>query len=141
MRDFVPAGRRIDYFPIPNSKCAVLHIPVISLLQNGPPARRSEPDWRKEGASAAADVTDEQSRQPIFNATRRDAAGWRFFCVARSAGMNPDTGASLAPRKTANWPAATSPVYARRHTGSFIEFYGPQWNRDKELPSGPLVRW
>ena len=111
-------------------------------VQNGPPAKRSEPNLPKEGASAAADVTDERRRRRlIFNATRRDAAGWRFFCVARSARMNSDMGASLGPRKTANRPAAASPVYARRHNGSFIEFCGPLWNRDKELPSGPLVRW
>src|SRR6202047_2060512 len=35
--------------------------------QNGPPARRSEPDWRMEGAYLNRYVTDEQrSRPPIF---------------------------------------------------------------------------
>jgi hypothetical protein len=44
------------------------------------------------------DVTDEQrSRRPIFNATPRAAAGWLFFRVARSARIDPDMGASLAP--------------------------------------------
>ncbi|HEV3210561.1 MAG TPA: hypothetical protein VGY91_09860 [Chthoniobacterales bacterium] len=44
------------------------------------------------------DVTDEQrSRRPIFNATRKAAAGWLFFYVARSARIDPDMGASLAP--------------------------------------------
>src|SRR6266446_4488061 len=44
-------------------------------VQNGPPARRSEPDWRKEGAYLNRYVTDEQrSRRPIFNATLRAAA-------------------------------------------------------------------
>jgi hypothetical protein len=50
-----------------------------------PQARRSEPDWRKEGAYLSGSVTDEQrSRRPIFNATLRAAAGWLFFRVARS---------------------------------------------------------
>src|SRR5258708_16591186 len=41
---------------------------------NGPPARRSEPDWRKEGAYLNRYVTDEQRRRrPIFNATLRAA--------------------------------------------------------------------
>jgi len=63
------------------------------------------------------DVTDEQrGRRPIFNATLRAAAGWLFFRVARSARMDQDMGASLAPWKTANWPAAASPLYARRYT-------------------------
>jgi hypothetical protein len=44
------------------------------------------------------DVTDEQrSRWPIFGATLRAAAGWLFFRVARSALINSDMGASLAP--------------------------------------------
>ena len=39
--------------------------------QNGPPARRSEPDWRMEGAYLNRYVTDEQrSRRPIFIATK-----------------------------------------------------------------------
>ena len=43
-------------------------------------------------------VTDEQrSRRPIFNATLWAAAGWLFFRVARSARINSDMGASLAP--------------------------------------------
>ena len=53
-------------------------------VQNGPPARRSEPDWQKE-AYLNRYVTDEQrSRRPIFNATLRAAADWLFFRVARS---------------------------------------------------------
>src|SRR6266478_2030224 len=60
-------------------------------VQNGPPARRSEPDWRKEGAYLNRYVTDEQrSRRPIFNATLRAAAGWLFFRVARSLRINLD---------------------------------------------------
>ena len=44
-------------------------------VQNGPPARRSEPDWRLEGAYLKRYVTDEQrNRRPIFNATLRAAA-------------------------------------------------------------------
>jgi hypothetical protein len=51
-----------------------------------------------EGAYLNRYVTDEQrSRRPIFNATLRAAAGWLFFPVARSARMDPDLGASLAP--------------------------------------------
>jgi hypothetical protein len=39
------------------------------------------------------DVTDEQrSRRPIFNATLWAAVGWLFFCVARSARIDPDNG-------------------------------------------------
>src|SRR6201987_577454 len=53
--------------------------------QNGPPARRSEPDWRKEGAYLNGYVTDEQrSRRPIFIATLWAVASWLFFRVARS---------------------------------------------------------
>jgi hypothetical protein len=53
--------------------------------QNGPPARRSEPDWRLEGAYLNGYVTDEQrSRRPIFIATLRAVASWLFFRVARS---------------------------------------------------------
>ena len=37
------------------------------------------------------DVTDKQrGRRPIFNATLRAAAGWLFFCVARSLRINLD---------------------------------------------------
>jgi hypothetical protein len=51
-----------------------------------------------EGAYLDRYVTDEQrGRRPIFNATLRAAASWLFFRVARSARMDPDTGASLAP--------------------------------------------
>src|SRR6266478_1466227 len=60
-------------------------------VQNGPPARRSEPDWRKEGAYLNRYVTDEQrGRRPIFNATLRAAAGRLFFRVARSSRINLD---------------------------------------------------
>ena len=53
--------------------------------QNGPPARRSEPDWRMEGAYLNRYVTDEQrSRRPIFIATLWAGASWLFFRVARS---------------------------------------------------------
>src|SRR6202140_3211745 len=48
--------------------------------QNGPPARRSEPDWRMEGAYLNRYVTDEQrSRRPIFIATLWAGASWLFF--------------------------------------------------------------
>src|SRR6476646_10000822 len=47
--------------------------------QNGPSARR------EEGAYLNRYVTDEQrGRRPIFIATLWAAAGWLFFCVARS---------------------------------------------------------
>src|ERR1700740_269808 len=53
--------------------------------QNGPPARRSEPDWRKEGAYINGYVTDEhRSRRPIFIPTLWAVASWLFFRVARS---------------------------------------------------------
>ena len=60
-------------------------------VQNGPPARRSEPDWRREGAYLNGSVTDEQrGRRPIFNATLRAVAGWLFFRVARALRINLD---------------------------------------------------
>jgi hypothetical protein len=60
-------------------------------VPNGPPARRSEPDWRREGAYLNGSVTDEQrGRRPLFNATLRAAAGWLFFRVARSLRINLD---------------------------------------------------
>src|ERR1700722_6378557 len=56
--------------------------------QNGPPARRAEPDWRMEGAYLNRYVTDEQrSRRPIFIATLWAGASWLFFRVARSTRM------------------------------------------------------
>src|SRR5580704_8003989 len=56
--------------------------------QNGPPARRSEPDWRMEGAYLKRYVTDEQrSRRPIFIATLWAGASWLVFRVARSTRM------------------------------------------------------
>jgi hypothetical protein len=59
--------------------------------QNGPSARRSEPDWRLEGAYLNGYVTDEQrSRRPIFIATLRAAASWLFFRVARSSRIDSD---------------------------------------------------
>jgi hypothetical protein len=60
-------------------------------VQNGPPARRSEPDWRREGAYLNGSVTDEQrGRRPLFNATLRAVVGWLFFRVARSLRINLD---------------------------------------------------
>src|ERR1700688_2714292 len=56
--------------------------------QNGPPAKRSEPDWRMEGAYLNRYVTDEQrGRRPIFIATLWAGASWLFFRVARSPRM------------------------------------------------------
>src|ERR1700722_19152156 len=56
--------------------------------QNGPPARRSEPDWWMEGAYLKRYVTDEQrSRRPIFIATLWAGVSWLFFRVARSTRM------------------------------------------------------
>jgi len=44
-----------------------------------------------EGTYLNRYVTDEQrSRRPIFNATLRAAAGWLFFCVARSLRIDSD---------------------------------------------------
>src|SRR6516162_2028916 len=49
-------------------------------VQNGPPARRSEPDWQLESAYLNRYVTDEQrGRRPIFNATLRAAARSAVF--------------------------------------------------------------
>jgi hypothetical protein len=59
--------------------------------QNGPPARRSEPDWRWEGAYLNRYVTDEQrSRRPIFIATLWAAVSWPLFGVARSSRIDSD---------------------------------------------------
>src|SRR6202023_2377534 len=56
--------------------------------QNGPPARRYEPDWRMEGAYLNRYVTDEQrTRRPIFIAPLWAGASWLFFRVARSTRM------------------------------------------------------
>src|SRR6516162_10613696 len=60
-------------------------------VQNGPPTRRSEPDWQLEGAYLDRYVTDEQrGRRPIFNATPWPAASWLFFRLARSLHINLD---------------------------------------------------
>ena len=71
--------------------------------QNGPPARRSEPDWQLEGAYLNRYVTDEQrSRRPIFIATLRAAISWLFFRVARSARIDLDMlVATASPARTA----------------------------------------
>ena len=67
--------------------------------QNGPPARRSEPDWQLEGAYLNRYVTDEQrSRRPIFIATLRAAASWLFFRVARSSRIDLDMLVALPVR-------------------------------------------
>ena len=60
--------------------------------------KMGRPARREEGAYPARYVTDEQrSRRLIFSATLWAVAGWLFFCVARSARIGPDMGASLAP--------------------------------------------
>jgi hypothetical protein len=53
--------------------------------QNGPPARRSEPNWHQEGAYLKA-IRNRRATQPppLFIATLRAAASWLFFRVARS---------------------------------------------------------
>jgi hypothetical protein len=51
----------------------------------------------KEGAYLNRYVTGEQRcRRPIFNATLRAAAGWLFFCVARSLRIDSDMLVALA---------------------------------------------
>jgi hypothetical protein len=57
-------------------------------VQNGPPARRSEPDWQLEGAYLKRYVTDpagatqaRDSRRPIFNATLWAAAKSKAIAV------------------------------------------------------------
>src|ERR1700746_550189 len=71
--------------------------------QNGPPARRSEPDWQVEGAYLERYVTDEQrSRRPIFIATLWAAVSWPFFRVARSSRIDSDMlVATASPAPTA----------------------------------------
>ena len=71
--------------------------------QNGPPTRRSEPDWQLEGAYLNGYVTDEQrSRRPIFIVTLRAAASWLFFRVARSSRIDLDMlVATASPARTA----------------------------------------
>jgi hypothetical protein len=71
--------------------------------ENGPPARRSEPDWQLEGAYPERYVTDEQrSRWPIFIATLWAAVGWLFFRVARSSRIDLDMlVANASPARTA----------------------------------------
>src|SRR5215470_6741833 len=70
----------------PEQSCAELLVScprskhIFRCDQNGPPARRSEPDWQWEGAYLDRYVTDEQrSRRPIFIATLWAAASWLFF--------------------------------------------------------------
>jgi hypothetical protein len=56
-----------------------------------------------EGASPNGAVTEPQrSRQPIFNATLRAVALWRFSGVARLAEITTDIGTALAPWRIAN---------------------------------------
>ena len=71
--------------------------------QDGPPARRSEPDWQLEGAYLKRYVTDEQrSRRPIFTATLWAAASWLFSRVARSSRIDLDMlVATASPARTA----------------------------------------
>ena len=71
--------------------------------QNGPPARRSEPDWQLESAYLNRYVTDEQqSRRPIFIATLWAAASWLFFRVVRSSRIVSDMlVATASPARTA----------------------------------------
>jgi hypothetical protein len=84
---FVVAKRRRDQTASAPSHMYLAY----GCVQNGPPARRSEPDWRREGAYLNGSVTDEQrGRRPIFNATLRAVAGWLFFRVARSLRINLD---------------------------------------------------
>src|SRR5580700_4663986 len=62
--------------------------------QNGPPARRSELDWRMEGAYLNRYVTDKQrSRRPIFIAT---LWAWTKYLVFRG---QDTSGIALAPTK------------------------------------------
>jgi hypothetical protein len=76
---------------------------IFSCDQNGPPARRSEPDWQLEGASLNGYVTYEQrSRRPIFIATLWAAASLLFFRVARSSRIALDMlVATASPARTA----------------------------------------
>src|ERR1700732_1809724 len=81
-----------------------------------------------EGAYLNRYVTDEQrGRRPIFNATLRAAAGWLFFRVARSTRMSQIWALRSRLEKTANRPAATSPLYARRCTSVLSPTPLPKW--------------
>jgi len=66
-------------------------------VQNGPPARRVE------GASPLRAVTETQRRRwPIFNATRRAVALFRFFRVAHSGKIAADIAARSRLEKSKN---------------------------------------
>src|SRR6516225_8990940 len=73
-------------------KCPVPEISISFVaIKNGPPTRRSEPDWQLEGAYPERYVTDERRcRRPIFIATLWAAASWPFFRVARSSRIDLD---------------------------------------------------
>ena len=71
-------------------------------LEGGSGASRTSlrccPSGSPAGMKMVRDATGEQrSRRPIFIATRWAVAGWLFFRGARSARIDPDMGASLAP--------------------------------------------
>src|SRR6201987_2165285 len=86
--------------------------------QNGPPARRSEPDWRKEGAYLNGYVTDEQrSRRPIFIATLRAVASWLFFRVARS--LRIDSRYARGNRQSGSDRLEKQPTNLRRNISLF----------------------
>src|SRR6201987_4312057 len=86
--------------------------------QNGPPARRSEPDWRKEGAYLNGNVTDEhRSRRPIFIATLWAVASWLFFRVARS--LRIDSRCARRNRQSGSDRLEKKPTDLRRNTCLF----------------------
>ena len=95
--------------------------------QNGPPARRSEPDWQLEGAYLERYVTDEQrSRRPIFIATLWAAVSWPFFRVARSSRIDSDMLVATAS------PARTALKNSQPNCGETYAYFGdrtPGWFR------------
>ena len=106
--------------------------------QNGPPARRSEPDWHLEGAYLNRCVTDEQrSRRPIFIATLWAAASWLFFRVARSLHIASDM---LVARALKNSQLTCGGRHAISGTGhrqplSAIRTYSRQALQHAKLPA------
>jgi hypothetical protein len=73
-------------------------------VQNGPPARRSEPDWRLAGAYLNRYVTDPAGAGQPPAHFQRNPLGRGQLAVfpsrgrgTRSARIDPDMGASLAP--------------------------------------------
>ena len=91
--------------------CPINNIAFVAIKMG----RRSGDAGREEGAYLDRYVTDEQrSRRPIFIATLRAVASWRFFRVARSSRINSDM---LVVRALKNRQLAGGESYAIYGTG------------------------